>query len=104
MFRSARWRSSLLFFFAACTSASVFGHSGDRIPQSYCTPAALKALIAVPKLEYNCGENEEASLNSYERLDAVRDYQDDLRSLFAKQSWWNISAEELNACAITNEA
>ena len=104
MFRASRLRLSLLFLFAVCASQSILGHSSERAPKSFCTNQALAALIAVPKLEYECGENEEASLNSFERRVAIGDYLEELRTTFARNGWWKISADELNACLITNEA
>jgi len=93
----------VLSLFALCAWQSASGYVAERPPKSYCTSAALAALIAVPKLEYKCGENEDASLESWERSSAIHYYLEDLTTLFAKRSWWNVSANELSACAITNE-
>lgn len=68
-----------------------------------CTPAALAALKAIPKLEYECAEHQADSLKSSERQAAMEDYLQELETVFAEASWWATPVEDLNVCSITNE-
>jgi len=67
-----------------------------------CSQGALAALRTIPKLNYNCGENDEDDLKSPKRRAALRAYLRKLESS-ARASWWAASVDDLNACLITNE-
>jgi hypothetical protein len=70
--------------------------------QATCSKEALAALNMIPKLNYNCGENDEDDLKSAKRRAALRAYLRKLESS-ARASWWAASVDDLNACLITNE-
>lgn len=67
-----------------------------------CTPAALRALKPLPKLEYPCDDRDDDSLKSPERKGGLRN-QANLLEGFTSPAWWAADVEELNACAAFNQ-
>jgi hypothetical protein len=76
----------------------------DRKRPLRCTAKALSALIALPKLEYECEGHYDKDLKSPARRDALKDYLQELESSFVGADWWATPVKDLNLCAITNEA
>jgi hypothetical protein len=76
----------------------------DQTRPLRCTKQALAALIAVPKLEYECEEQNEDNLKSPERRAAMQRYLRDLESSLAGASWWDTSVDDLGICSIVHEA
>jgi hypothetical protein len=75
----------------------------DRQRPLHCTKEALAALKAIPKLEYECEGNYDVDLKSPARREALKDYLQELESVFADAGWWATLVDELKVCAMTNE-
>lgn len=76
----------------------------DRQRPLRCTKEALAALKPIPKLEYECAEQQDDSLKSSERQAALEDYSQELESVFAAADWWASPVDDLNVCSMINEA
>ncbi len=73
-------------------------------PSPRCSPQALSALRAVPKLEYECAGSDDDNRGAPERDEALKDYALELESTFNDPEWWAAPVKALNVCAVTQEA
>lgn len=87
----------------ACSTALVFlvGPAlAQRKPVAVCKKAAAAALKPMPKLDYQCGEEQEwdeKQLKSPARLAALNKLAAELSTLNGAE-WWQTSVEDLNTC------
>ena len=78
----------------------------QRKSVTVCRSAARSAVKPMPKLEYECGpENDwdERQLKRAERVTALKLLMSDLEKL-TTPAWWQTSVDELNACDFKGEA
>ncbi|MBS1796185.1 MAG: hypothetical protein JSS81_20195 [Acidobacteria bacterium] len=80
-------------------SLTVLPVSGQRL---VCRKPGLAAVRPIPKLEYECNEDLTESadevLTQPERLEALKDFRNELEKL-DDAAWWSTSTEELDFCA-----
>ena len=72
----------------------------QRKPVAVCKKAAVAALKPIPKLEYQCGgeqEWDEKQLKNPARRAALNQLASELSTL-NDQAWWQTSVDDLNAC------
>jgi hypothetical protein len=72
----------------------------QRKPVAVCKKAAVAALKPIPKLEYQCGGEQqwdEKQLKNPARLAALNQLASELSTL-NDQAWWQTSVDDLNAC------
>jgi hypothetical protein len=72
-------------------------------PPRRCTAEALAALKSIPELKYDCDGRADDNRKSPARQAALKNYLQELESVFANAGWWAVPVPDLNSCAITQE-
>jgi hypothetical protein len=91
-----------LFLMALLTAPA---RTQNQKPIPACSQATLAAVRELPKMEYDCPENQEWDdkiLKLPQRLAALGEVVKQLEG-FRNPAWWRASVDELNACSVHKE-
>jgi hypothetical protein len=93
-----------LVIFAPFHHADFAPQKGDATRPLQCTAEALAALKPIPELAYECVGVDDDNRKSPERRAALKEYVQKLETSLTDARWWATPVEDLNVCAMTQEA
>jgi hypothetical protein len=91
-----------VFLPTVCRAGSV--KKSVQPPLLLCQSKTFSAYKPIPKLEYECCEGDDESLASTERSEQLQLYMRRLETTFSDPGWWAAPVDELNICAVTEQA